>query len=203
MPECNSQGMPPRCEPEAPWPDAPRLRPELPLPAYRFVPGLNPHPTESPEGHAFGQSRAVSRLVPERWRENDTYLHGIDLYHRGYYWEAHEAWEELWRQTLRDAPEGLFLQGLILNSAAQLKAHMGSARGARSLSRSAEQRLERVLASGQCDRAGRFMGLNVPDLLTRLRAHYAPLWENVGNNEIRLQGRAPLLLPAGIDRREQ
>jgi hypothetical protein len=165
------------------------------LPAYRFVPGLNPHPTEDPAGHAYGRTESVSRLVAERWWDNDTYLHGIDLYHRGYYWEAHEAWEGLWRQVRRDEAEGLFLQGLILNSAAQLKAHMGAARGARSLSRSAEDRLARVLASGRCDRGGRFMGLDVPELLTRLRAHYKPLWDSGGDNTVRLQGKPPLLWP--------
>lgn len=200
MTEGDSQGMARRAEPVAAWPDAPRLRPEMPLPAYRFVPGWNAHPTESPEGHSYGKSQQVSRLVPERWRENDDYLYGIDLYHRGYYWEAHEAWEGLWRQTSRDSCEGLFLQGLILNSAAQLKIHLGSTRGARSLSRSAEERLVRVLASGRCERGDCFMGLNVSDLLTTLRVHYGPLWESAGNCEIRLQGRPPLLLPAGFDR---
>jgi uncharacterized protein len=45
---------------------------------------------------------------------------GADLFNRGLYWEAHEAWEELWL-TLDDEPK-LFVQGLIQVAAAGHKA---------------------------------------------------------------------------------
>ncbi len=42
---------------------------------------------------------------------------GIELFNRGLYWEAHEAWEWLWR--IETTPERkLFLQGLIQLAAA-------------------------------------------------------------------------------------
>jgi len=45
---------------------------------------------------------------------------GADLFNRGLYWEAHEAWEELWL-TLEDGTK-LFVQGLIQVAAAGHKA---------------------------------------------------------------------------------
>jgi len=45
---------------------------------------------------------------------------GVGLFNRGLYWEAHEAWEQLWLE-LEDEPK-LFLQGLIQLAAAYHKA---------------------------------------------------------------------------------
>lgn len=45
---------------------------------------------------------------------------GVSLFNRGLYWEAHEAWEELWLE-LSGEPR-LFVQGLIQLAAAYHKA---------------------------------------------------------------------------------
>lgn len=45
---------------------------------------------------------------------------GADLFNRGLFWDAHEAWEELWLE-LEDEPK-LFVQGLIQAAAAGHKA---------------------------------------------------------------------------------
>jgi predicted metal-dependent hydrolase len=45
---------------------------------------------------------------------------GAELFNQGLYWEAHEAWEELWLE-LDDEPK-LFVQGLIQAAAAGHKA---------------------------------------------------------------------------------
>ena len=45
---------------------------------------------------------------------------GAELFNRGQYWEAHEAWEELWLEL--DDQEKLFVQGLIQVAAAGHKA---------------------------------------------------------------------------------
>ncbi len=47
------------------------------------------------------------------------YLEGIRLFNERQFWEAHEAWEEIWLE--RDGLESEFLQGLIQSSAALLK----------------------------------------------------------------------------------
>jgi hypothetical protein len=64
----------------------------------------------------------------------------VDLYNRGYFWEAHEAWEGLWRAAA-DPRERAFLQGLILCAAAALKAAMGRWASAASLAGRAARRM--------------------------------------------------------------
>ena len=64
------------------------------FPVYRFVPGLHPHPVNSPEGHSYGlEDEDVEKWNSDDWKYNDDYLYGIDLYNYHFYWEAHEAWE--------------------------------------------------------------------------------------------------------------
>ena len=50
----------------------------------------------------------------------DPLARGADLFNRGLFWEAHEAWEVLWLE-LEDEPK-LFVQGLIQLAAAYHKA---------------------------------------------------------------------------------
>ena len=174
------------------WPDAPRFCPQRPFPSYRFVPGLNSHPRRSPEGHSYGKKEEQPKYIPpDRWRENELYLFGIDLYHQGYLWESHELWESLWHLTEKEGPEGQFLQGLIQNSAAQLKLHIQEITGAARLSREALRRLKFVLDSGVCGKGGRFMGISVSELLQTMESHYRPLWEKKGG----VEGDAPRLCP--------
>jgi hypothetical protein len=84
------------------WPDAPRKAPGLRLPAYRYIPGRHPRPAEA--------------------TYDDPFAAGVDLYHSGYLWEAHEAWEVVYRSG-RDRA---YVQGLIQMAAMLLKAHMGN-----------------------------------------------------------------------------
>lgn len=53
-------------------------------------------------------------LTPERRRE--LVAEGTELFHRGEYFAAHEAWEEVWRSTTPE-PRDLF-QGLVQLAAA-------------------------------------------------------------------------------------
>jgi uncharacterized protein len=68
---------------------------------------------------------------------------GADLFNRGLYWEAHEAWEELWLR-LEDEPR-LFVQGLIQVAAAGHKAFVQKQpRGCVKLLTSALEKLDRA-----------------------------------------------------------
>ena len=146
------------------WPDAPRYGPDLPFPPYRFVSGLHPHPVRDPEGHSYGKEEVD--LLPD-----DAFARGIDLYHAGYLWEAHEAWEGLWKAS-KDPVQKDFLQGLIQLAASLLKRHVGEERGAHRLAEAARERLARVAA-----RHPSYMGLEIETLLEsdaprpRLRLH--------------------------------
>jgi predicted metal-dependent hydrolase len=119
-----------------------------------------------PAGHMNGQPpERLPAPDPERWQESRAYLHGVDLFNHGYYWEAHEAWEGLWHACGRMGPTADFLRGLIKLAAAGVKVREGTPAGvashaarAAAIFRNAAQRL------GGED--ARFLGLRIGDLLT-------------------------------------
>src|SRR5262249_49365822 len=105
-----------------------------PFPAYRFVPGLHPHPHRDPARHSYEPQPTLKRHAPwrvEEWRTLDDWLYGVDLFNAFYFWEAHEAWEGLWAAAGRDSAPALMLQGLIQIAAALLKTHLQVREGAR------------------------------------------------------------------------
>lgn len=53
--------------------------------------------------------------------DSDEFAWGADLFNHGYYWEAHEAWEEIWQVAERGSALRALLKGLILLSAAGVK----------------------------------------------------------------------------------
>ena len=128
---------------EDPQPNLPRLVPERSLPPYRYVPGRAPHPLRHPLGHLYGDGRGNHLDPPPRdsaqWARVLRY--GVDLFNHGFYWEAHETWEGLWRGLSRDAPLAQMLQGLIQAAAAMLKHHMGQPGARARLAAAARQRL--------------------------------------------------------------
>lgn len=134
------------------------------FPPYRFIPGVHPHPTNSPEGHSFGhEDEEVAKWNSDLWNTNQNYLFGIDLYNYHFYWEAHEAWEGLWTVSVRNSSEHMFLQGLIKLGAALLKIRMAKLEiqdliGARNLAKSGMSLLSKVEPSN-------FMGLDIPKYL--------------------------------------
>ena len=141
----------------------------LPFPAYAFLPGRDPHPTRDPRGHSYGADEAPPAYLPgERWRANEAYLHGVDLYNHGYLWEAHEAWEGLWHAARADELQSGFLQGLIQCAAASLKIAMGQPDGLAKLAERGTGRLEVVARSRR-----EFMGLDVARFVAEFRAFAA------------------------------
>jgi uncharacterized protein len=126
----------------------PRYLPEVPLPPYSYVTGRFPHPLRDPAGHSFG-------VEPEhgpppdaaRWRECRAYLRGLDLFNHGYYWEAHEAWEQAWHAAGRRGAGADFFKGLIKLAAAGVKAREGSSDGVRIHARRGAELFYGVIAS--------------------------------------------------------
>jgi hypothetical protein len=57
--------------------------------------------------------------------ESELLYWGIDLFNYGYYWEAHEAWEDLWLGAERGSQLRLAFKGLILLAAAGVKIREG------------------------------------------------------------------------------
>lgn len=178
--------MSPRHDPsrviEAPWPDAPRYAPAVPLPDMAYVPGT------PRAGRAD-----VAALVREHstGTDDDFFLFGIDLYHYGYHWEAHEAWETLWSALARHSTEAKFYRGLILNAAAQLKRREGRMRGVITLSRGSYAALREVVSHAD---AGVFLQLDLARTMEAMERHYGGLWSHPSGGG--LQGLPPRLMLA-------
>ncbi len=141
----------------------PPRRTAVPLPAYRHVPGLTPHPVKHPAGHLYGVAAPVGPAgctdLPRSWRDCTAYLYGVDLFNDAYLWEAHEAWEVGWNATGHETLPGFFLQGLVQVAAAMLQHHRGIAGGAATNLAKAERRLTEVLRTAP---PGPYMGLDLP-----------------------------------------
>ncbi len=144
-----------------------------PLPRYRYVPGVRPHPTRDPAGHSYEPTPTPNRHPAwsvDAWQTLPDWLYGVDLFNRFYFWEAHEAWEGLWVAAPRNCQAALLLQGLIQIAAALLKSHMLVPAGAQRLSTEGIGKIRRVALSHP-----HLMGLDLHDLIRRFEAFFAPL----------------------------
>ncbi|HME68720.1 MAG TPA: DUF309 domain-containing protein [Myxococcota bacterium] len=147
-----------------------------PLPASRYVPGSGAaHPGQRTEAAGPGTPASEPLLPCERWGEQASYIHGVDLFNHAFWWEAHEAWESLWARA--EGTQRLFLQGLIQLAAALLKHHVRSAAGSVSLAREARGKLVAVCQRERLARGERFMGVDVPALLQAIDAAFAPVFQ--------------------------
>ena len=128
---------------------------DKPLPPYSYVSGMHPHPLRDPAGHSYGAAEAVVRPPDEsNWRECSPYLRGVDLFNAGYYWEAHESWEAVWRGAEPRSISADFFKGLIKLAAAGVKAREGRPAGVARHARRARELFHNVLkrtnALGDC-----------------------------------------------------
>jgi hypothetical protein len=136
----------------------------MPFPAYRFMPGHNPHPNRDPQGHNYGKPEPhPAHSPPEAWRANKWYLYGIDLYNFAFWWECHVALEGLWHAAGRVNVQAQFYQGIIQVSAANLKRHLGRPDVARELALEGLGRLEPL-------RKEIFMGVDVGRFISDVQA---------------------------------
>ncbi len=160
---------------DAPHPP-PRLAPEFELPPYSYVTGHFPHPTRDPAGHSYGHAPAEpAPLDPANWRASRAYLFGCDLFNYGYYWEAHEVWEGLWKACGRRGDTADFLKGLIKLAAAGVKHREGRGEGVR---RHAARAAELFEAVAETTSAVKYAGLDMARLLAlanKLEEHVKPV----------------------------
>ena len=112
-----------------------RYLPTAPIPKTPYWPGVN---QRDPDFHILPRSDQT------QWREHPGYLHGIDLFNHGCYWEAHEAWEDLWLPLEKIDPVRIHTQGLIQASAALLKIRLQQPLPASSIWHRGKARLEEI-----------------------------------------------------------
>lgn len=132
------------------------MKPDESLPPYSYVPGRFPHPLTDPAGHSYGrQPQPAKPLDARNWQQSREFCQAIRLFDAGYYWEAHEAWEELWMAAGRIGRDATALKGLIKLAAAGVKAREGNAVGvSRHAHRAAELLQTAYLAIGSVAIAG-------------------------------------------------
>jgi uncharacterized protein len=179
MAEEHPEQRAPRAEPAPADPAFPRYT-AGPFPAYRFIPGLSPHPRRSPRGHSWGRPEPrVQALDPEAWASCPLYLRGVDLFNHAYWWESHEAFEALWRGHVPD-PTAVFFQGLIQIAAAELKRLMGSERAAQALYGRGLTRLRGV--------ASPFLGLDVARFVEDVEARRVGARDRPARIDLAIEG---------------
>src|SRR5262249_3560491 len=134
-----------------------------PFPPYAYYPGGPwPHPTRSPEGHSFGRTLSAAEAT---MGSNDWFAHrfhrGIDLFNAGYYWEAHEVWEELWHACGRRGRTADLLRPLTKLAAAGVKVRERQVHGVQIHARRAAELLISVREHG----VARLLGLDLGHLI--------------------------------------
>jgi predicted metal-dependent hydrolase len=142
-----------------------RLVPDEPFPPYSYVTGQFPHPLRDPQGHSFGKTpERCPKPDADRWFDCRPYLYGLDLFNYGYYWEAHETWEQVWHAAGRKGPLADFIKGLIKLAAAGVKARERRPEGVRRHARRAAElfsQVARILPRGPST----YMGLSLSRLI--------------------------------------
>lgn len=78
-----------------------------------------------------GRARILAEMNRRAVRESEPFKRGIELFNAGKFFDAHEAWEEIW--LAEPEPEKTFLQGLIQLAAAFHHQARGNSKGLRSL----------------------------------------------------------------------
>jgi uncharacterized protein len=130
-----------------------RLLPSAELPRYTHVTGSGtPHPYRDPRGHSYNRRPGPPKALQEdRWAENRSYLLGLDYFNLGFYWEAHDEWDRLWRASGPDTMVGQFLKGLVKLAAAGMKVREESIHGVRRHAASAGEVFADVAAQADTD----------------------------------------------------
>jgi uncharacterized protein len=174
--------------------DIPRYCPQRPLPPYSYVPGLFPHPTSDARGHSYGVLEpACAPLDESNYRANATYLHAIDLFNHGFYWEAHEAWEALWHAAGRRGRIADFLKGLIKLAAAGVKLREGRPAGVRQHA----LRAAKLLRGAQSASGSQMFGIDISYLLGTAEPIATRAEEMVGDAQPSAERRLPLVIEFG------
>ncbi|WP_282605101.1 DUF309 domain-containing protein [Pelagibius sp. Alg239-R121] len=116
----------------------------LALPKCPHRPGTG----TTPEAAVLGKAKAASPDVirAEDWPDNIPYRYGWSLFEAGFYWEAHEVWESVWRASRPNSVERLFLKMAIQMSNACLKRAMGKDKATRRLTLEISRLLEELKA---------------------------------------------------------
>jgi predicted metal-dependent hydrolase len=134
------------------------------FPDYAFIPGKYPHPRSHPEGHSYNSEEEIVEFMNEYdWKDSQSYLYGIDLFNNGYYWEAHEAWESVWKANGKEGTTADFIKALIKLTAASVKILQQQPSGIRDHSLSAKKIFSNIR---EISKKNIYAGLSLDELIS-------------------------------------
>jgi pSer/pThr/pTyr-binding forkhead associated (FHA) protein len=111
------------------------------------------------------------------------YLNGIKCFNARKYFDAHEAWEEIWLHSSGEAK--LFYQMIIQSAVALYHYERRNPRGVRGMYNNVMEKLGRLPAT--------FMSLNLEDFARQLKTFFAELIENSHENPFDLEKPYPVI----------
>ncbi|HZY13943.1 MAG TPA: DUF309 domain-containing protein [Beijerinckiaceae bacterium] len=116
------------------------------MPRWAYNPGTD----RAPDGEPLESAKA---LVPLRFdpfvpAKNAAYQYGLALHDGGFFWEAHEIWEAVWKAAPMNGRDRLALRALIQIANAGLKQRQSRPRAAARLIEDAKALLGELVARG-------------------------------------------------------
>lgn len=108
------------------------------LPTIAYIPGLSKRPDSNALKRAGVKPQSLS---DSPFHQNIHFLHGVDLFNGQFFWEAHEAWEDIWHEEI-DKRFREIIQGMIQFTAGMVKIKQGNDEGARQLFSKSLDRLQ-------------------------------------------------------------
>ena len=134
------------------------------MPRWAYNPGSDRAPDRAP-------LESVKQFVPQRFGQfvpaNDAaFQYALALHDSGFFWEAHEIWEAVWKAAPMNGRDRLALRALIQIANAGLKRRQGRLRAATRLVEEACALLKELAARGDTPEAESIAGRLAADRLT-------------------------------------
>jgi predicted metal-dependent hydrolase len=133
-------------------------------------------------------------VAAAEWESDIAYRYGARLYAQGFFWEAHEVWEAVWKACPPNGIERRLLRGLIALANAALKVRMGRANAALRLVAEADELLGEAGASARTETV---MGVAVAPLRAAAQALAAAIRAGGGGTGGGIGGRTGGVMGGG------
>jgi Domain of unknown function (DUF309) len=116
------------------------------MPRWAYDPGTNAAPDREP-------LETAKKLIPGRFEQfvpaaDAAFLYGLALHDGGFFWEAHEIWEAVWKAAPMNGRDRIALRALIQIANAGLKQRIARPRAAARLIEEASALLSELIARG-------------------------------------------------------
>ena len=154
----------------------------------------NPHPRKKrPEQINRAPLKGLEKLQPDDSGDPDLlveigevirsekFLEGVHLFNKGYHWEAHEAWEDVWRDQEGDAKA--YVQAFLQMADAYSFLKLSKAGSAKYL---LEKAVEKLLEFEHLD-----SGMPLTPLIDSMRSALRAMASSAGNGGPHPNGAAP------------